>query len=259
MPSIDLAAVRSEIEQEREWREKELRSLKNLITQIRATEDQNVTRKALVVMLYAHFEGLTKALFTIYVNALNGLEIRISSAHSALAAAALADLFKALRNPNSKCKVFQHTLPQDVKLHRYARDREFLERTANFGAKALKIEPDLVVDTESNLKPVVLRKILFQLGLDPDVVAPWEGHVNQLIKRRNDVAHGTARDGIDVKDYDALEKAVKDVVDALVAALTTALTSQAYLAGTSLGNHGLVDGGGAATTSRPATSAGSGP
>lgn len=256
MPSIDLAAVRSEIELEREWREAELRFLKNRVAEIRTTKDQDVARKALVVMLYAHFEGLSKALFTIYVNALNGLGIAISSAHSALAAAALADLFKALRNPDSKCKVFARALPQDAKLHRYARDREFLERTAEFGIRTLTIDPDLVVDTESNLKPVVLRKILFQLGLDPDVVEPWEGTVNQLLKRRNDVAHGTARDGIGVKDYDALEKAVKEVVDALVAALTTALTKQAYLAGTSVGNHGLAAG---ATASGPATSAGSAP
>lgn len=256
MPSIDLAAVRSEIELEREWREAEIRFLKNRIAEIRAMKDQDVARKALVVMLYAHFEGLTKALFTIYVNALNGLGIAISSAHSALAAAALADLFKALRNPDSKCKVFARALPQDAKLHRYARDREFLERTADFGIRTLTIDPDVVVDTESNLKPVVLRKIIYQLGLDPDVVEPWEGTVNQLLKRRNDVAHGTARDGIGTKDYDALEKAVKEVVDALVAALTTALRKQAYLAGTSVGNHALVGG---ATASGPAPSAGSAP
>ncbi len=256
MPSIDLAAVRSEIELEREWREAELRFLKNRIAEIRTTKDQDVARKALVVMLYAHFEGLTKALFTIYINALNGLGIAISSAHSALAAAALADLFKALHNPNSKCKVFARALPQDAKLHRYARDREFLERTADFAKRTLMIDPDLVVDSESNLKPVVLRKILFQLGLDPDIVRPWEGTVNQLLKRRNDVAHGTARDGIDVTDYDTLEKAVKEIVDSLVAALSTALARQAYLAGSSVGNHGLAAN---ETASKPATGAGSAP
>lgn len=256
MPSIDLAAVRSEIELEREWREAELRFLRNRIAEIRATKDQDLVRKALVVMLYAHFEGLTKALFTIYVNALNGLGIAISSAHSALAAAAMADLFRALRNPDAKCKVFARALPRDTKLHRYARDREFLERSADFGSRTLTIDPDLVVDTESNLKPVVLRKILFQLGLDPDTVEPWEGTVNQLLKRRNDVAHGSAREGVGVKDYDALEKAVKEVVDALVAALTTALTNQAYLAGALVGNHGLTAG---ASASEAATSVGSAP
>jgi hypothetical protein len=245
--------MRAEIELEREWREAELRFLKNRIAEIRATKDQDVARKVLVVMLYAHFEGLTRALFTIYVNALNRLGVAISSAHSALAAAALADLFKALRNPDSKCKIFARALPQDAKLHRYARDREFLERTADFAIRTLTIDPDVIVDTESNLTPAVLRKILFQLGLDPEVVGPWEGTVNQMLKRRNDVAHGTARGGIGGKDYDALEKAVKEVADALVAALTTALTKQAYLAGTSLGNHGLAA---SATASGPVTSAG---
>lgn len=239
MPSIDLAALRSEVELEREWREAELRFLKNRVAEIRHAKDRDVARKALVVMLYAHFEGLTKALFTIYVNALNGLGITISSAHSALAAAALADLFKALRNPDSRCKVFGHQLPQDAKLHRYARDREFLERSADFGMRTLSISADLVVDTESNLKPVVLRKILYQLGLEPGLVEPWEGTVNQLLKRRNDVAHGTARNGVDEKDYESLEKAVKEVVDAMVAAITSALSVRAYLLVPGSGNHGL--------------------
>ncbi len=229
MPSIDLAEVRSEIELEREWREAELRLLKNQNAEIRTGNERAIARKALVVMLYAHFEGLTKALLTIYVNALNNLGITISQAHSALAAAALSDLFKALRNPNSKSKLFARQLPDDSELHRYARDREFLERTASFGARNLIIDVDTIIDVESNLKPVVLRKILFQLGFDPVVVKPWEGTVNQLLKRRNDVAHGTARAGIESNDYEALETAVKEIVDAMVACISDALSQQSYL------------------------------
>ncbi len=229
MLSIDFSEVRAEIELEREWREAELRLLKNRIAELRNENERDVARKALVVMLYAHFEGLTKALLIIYVNALNKLGIKLAQVHSALAACALSELFKALRNPNSKCKIFARQLPHDPKVHKYARDREFLERTADFGALTLAIDPDSIVDTESNLKPVVLRKILYQLGFDPQVVDPWEGTVNRLLKKRNDVAHGTARAGINSKDYDILEKAVKEVVDAVVAAITGAILKKSYL------------------------------
>lgn len=229
MSSIDLASVRSEIDLEREWRELELQFLKRRVAEIRDEEDGDVARKALVVMLYAHFEGLIKAILSIYVKALNGLKIPISQVHSALAAVALTDIFKALRNPDSKCKIFARKLPDDAKLHRSARDREFLERTSEFGMRPLAIDPDLVVNTESNLKPVVLRKILYQLGFDPALVEPWEKTVNQLLRRRNDVAHGTARAGLTAKEYDELEMAVKEVVDAIVAAITEALAREAYL------------------------------
>jgi len=256
MPPIDLAAVRSEIELEREWREAELRFLKNQIAKIEAEDDRNVARKALVVMLYAHFEGVTKALFSIYVNALNNLGATISQAHSALAASALRDLFKALRNPNSRCRVFARSLPDDSKLHRYARDREFLERNADFGSRDLSIDTDLVVDTESNLKPVVLRKILYQLGFEPGLVEPWEGAINQLLNRRNDVAHGTARSGLTVDAYAALETAVKEVVDAMVAAISDAISHQSYLA--SVSPHGLSTSTGAAPATVPAPTSSTG-
>lgn len=237
---IDLAGIRAEVEIEREWREGELRFLKNRVAEISDEKDRDVARKALLMMLYAHFEGLAKALLTIYVNGLNGLGISIATAHSALAAAALADVFRALRNPESKCKIFRRQLPQDTKLHRYAREREFLERTSEFAIQTLVIDADVVVDTEANLKPVVLRKMLYQLGLEPALVDPWEGTVNQLLRRRNDIAHGTAKGGVAAKEYEALEKSVKEVVDALVAALTAALSQQAYLSAPGAGNHGLM-------------------
>ena len=224
-----MASVRAEIEQEREWRESELRFLKNHISLVRSRRERSVARKALVVMLYAHFEGVTKAILTIYVNALNGLGIPLAQVNFALTACALADVFMALRNPHSKCKVFARQLPDDAKLHRYARDREFLERSAEFATRPLTIDPDSVVDTESNLKPVVLRKILYRLGFDPTLIDPWEGSVHILLKRRNDVAHGTAREGLNRESYNALEDAVRKVVDALVAATTGALSRQLFL------------------------------
>ncbi|NJO55106.1 MAG: hypothetical protein HC834_00765 [Rhodospirillales bacterium] len=228
MPAIDLAAVRSEIEQEREWREAELRALKNNVAGLRQEQQREIARKALVVMLYAHFEGVAKALFSIYVKEINRLAISLAEAHPALAAAAMAKVFGALRNPSSKCKEFARSLPDDTKLHRYARDREFLEQTADFGARLLHLEPESVVDTESNLKPVVLRKILYRLGFDPAIADSWEGAVHELLRRRNDVAHGTGTRGVDAKEYERLERAVKEVVDALVLALTDALSRQAY-------------------------------
>ena len=114
-------------------------------------------------------------------------------------------------------------------LHRFAREREFIEVAWQVASRPVQIDPDKVVDTESNLNPVVLRKILFQLGLDPKLAEPWEGTLDHLLRRRNDVAHGTAKDGLEEKDYVGLEQAVLLVIDGLVQAISHAVANRMYL------------------------------
>jgi hypothetical protein len=225
---IDIAALRAEIEAEREWREREMRMLRNQIALIPHEEHRKLARKALVVMLYAHFECVTKAIFAMYVNRLNALSLRVAEVVPALGAASLANVFRALRDPNTKCKEFARALPDDSALHRFARDRDFVEGAWTFASRALQIDGDSVVDTESNLKPVVLRKILFRLGMEPSTMQPWEGSIQQLLQRRNDVAHGTAKDGLSEDDYTKLEQATGLVVDEIVRAVSTAIIEQQY-------------------------------
>lgn len=135
-----------------------------------------------------------------------------------------------MRDPNRKCAEFARALPDDSALHRFARDREFMEVAWKIAARSVQIDPDVVADTESNLKPVVLRKMLFRLGLDPALAQPWEGAIHQLLNRRNDVAYGTAKAGLEEKEYGQLEQAVTLVIDGLVKAVSDAVAGQAYLA-----------------------------
>lgn len=230
MPAVDLAELRAEMEAEREWREREMRLLRNHVAALSTEDQRRVARKALVVMLYAHFEGLTKALLSMYVNRVNALALRVSDVAPSLAAAALTDLFRALRDANRKCKEFAKALPDDTALHRFARDREFVEVAWQVAGRVVQIDGDDVVDTESNLKPVVLKKILYRLGLDPALAQPWESVIHQLLNRRNDVAHGTAKSGLEVKEYVSLEQAVMLVIDELVRAISEAVANQRYLA-----------------------------
>lgn len=229
MPAVDLAELRAEMEGEREWREREMRMFKNQIAAITNAEQQRSSRKALVVMLYAHFEGVTKALLSMYVNRLNALALRIDEVAPALGAASIPDVFLALRNPESKCKEFAKTLPEDAALHRFARDREFIEVAWRIAERTVQINSDIIVNTESNLKPVVLKKILFRIGLDPDLATPWEGAMHQLLKRRNDIAHGSAKDGLSETDYSSLEQAVNAVIDDIVRAISDAVSRRLYL------------------------------
>lgn len=230
MPEIDLAELRAEMETEREWREKEMRQLRNQLSLLSSEDQRKTARKALVVMLYAHFEGLSKALLSMYVNRINNLGLRVDEVVPHIGAATLSEVFKALRDPNKKCAEFARALPNDSALHLFARDREFVEVAWKVAQRSVQIDADDVVDTESNLKPVVLKRILFRLGLDPDLAQPWEGTIHLLLNRRNDVAHGTAKAGLEEKEYVKLEQAVLLVVDGIVKAISNAVARKVYLA-----------------------------
>src|SRR6202012_5959932 len=103
MPDIDLADLRSEMETEREWRENEMRLLRNQIASISSDDARKIARKALVVMLYAHFEGACKALLSMYVNRLNALGLVVDQVQPAIGAASVSDVMFALRDPARKC------------------------------------------------------------------------------------------------------------------------------------------------------------
>jgi hypothetical protein len=232
MPEVDFAELRAEMESEREWRELEMRLFRNQVAALSTEDQRRVARKALVVMLYAHFEGVTKGLLSMYVNRLNALALLVSDVVPSLGAASLSDVFHALRDTNRKCKDFANALPDDTALHRFARDREFVEVAWQIASRTMQINTDDVVDTESNLKPVVLKKILYRLGLNPLLAQPWESVIHQLLNRRNDVAHGTSKSGLDEKEYASLEQAVTLVVDDLVKAISEAVARRQYLGST---------------------------
>ena len=225
---LSLADVRAEIEAEREWREKELRLLRNQCSLIHKEVDREIFRKFMVVALYAHFEGLTRAIFRVYIRGISRCDLNAKDLVSPLAAATLADVFYRLRDPQIKCAVFKKELLEDAKLHRFSRDCEFLERIRDFDEIPVNLEDDLV-DTESNLKPVVLKKILYRLGFEPNLVEAMKGPIDKLLRFRNDVAHGSRRNGYTERDYQELEDVVFQVVDQITEIITQAVHEKSYL------------------------------
>jgi hypothetical protein len=188
-----------------------------------------VYRKTLLVMLYSHFEGVCKAAFSVYVQSLNAENAALSDVVPALAASGMAEVFRDLRNAERKSPIFRVTAPDDSGLHRYARDREFVERMGEFLKLRLLLDSELIVDTESNLTPVVLQKIMFRLGLDHQTVERWARPIGELLGRRNSVAHGTHRKGVDEKTYAELEGAVFLLVDEIIRAVFEAMVKGVHL------------------------------
>jgi hypothetical protein len=218
----------AEIEEDRAWREGEIHKFQNRISEIDQPDDRDQYRRALILLLYAHFEGHCKFVLSLYVSAINRAGVTCGEATPAIAAASLADLFRDLRNPQKKSDIFRRRLPDDATLHRFARDREFCERVAEWEKRAVEI-PDDVVDAESNLTPTVLKKNLFRLGLPHEHFDSHAGTINKLLKIRNDISHGTGKDGVDEKLYDSLKAATFSVMTGVAADLMSALGQAAYL------------------------------
>ena len=224
---MNVAQLRAELEADQSWRQEEIRFFQNQTARLDTEEQQNPFRRVLILLLYAHFEGFSRFALTLYVNAINDIGMTCGEANPAIAAASLANLFRDLRDPQHKSEEFRRDLPDDTKLHRFARDREFIERVADFTIRPVNI-PDHVVDTESNLNPVVLRKNLYRLGLPYDLFKDFDKHIHQLLGYRNQIAHGERQWGIERRTYESLQDATFAIMDEITREIMKALQEKRY-------------------------------
>jgi len=226
---VDVDHFRAQLEGELEWREAEIRFFQNTCEQLDNPESAKQFRRALILMLYSHFEGYCKFALSLYVSVINASEAFCKDANPAIVASSISDVLQKLREGTGKAPEFRDALPDDSKLHRFARDREFVQRIDEVLARRVKI-PEDTIDMESNLKPVVLRKNLYRLGLQHDQFDDLEGQINKLLEFRNKIAHGASRAGIDRAAYDELRTSASRVMAGITAGVTRAVEERLYLA-----------------------------
>lgn len=199
----------------------EVRRLKNLFAGEADPGLRDEYRKSLVVVLYAHFEGFCVFALQHYLIAINQAGITCGQAISAILAGAWEPVFNAMEHGDQKCRVFTRPLPNDAGLHRHWRRRHFVEELDRMQRRPVTI-PEDAIDAESNLKPQVLQRNLFLLGLDHTFVDPHAEAIHNLLGRRNRIAHGDERRGVPALEYDEYESAVFEVCYRLIEFLTDA-------------------------------------
>jgi hypothetical protein len=223
-----IADLRAELEAERAWRSDEIRKFQNLGETISDPAEKDQYRRALVLVLYAHFEGYCKFTLSLYASVINSIGVLCDQADAALAAASLNELFRDLRNANKKSDLFRHSAPDDSKLHAFAREQEFVQRSAEFLRRAVEI-PDRAIDMESNLTPTVLSKNLFRLGFRHDTFAQYSSDIRKLLELRNRIGHGEMRSGVTQHKYDELRGSVDKVMSGVTVTVMRALEDKDYL------------------------------
>jgi hypothetical protein len=184
-------------------------------------------RRALVVMLYAHYEGFCKFALLQYIRAVNQVAIKCEEATSAIVAGAWARIFVEIEIGNRKSNIFSSKLPDDTRLHRFARRRDFVEQFAEFAGKVARI-PEGTIDIESDLWPIVMQKNLYLLGFNHNIFSGHDNAINQLINRRNNIAHGADRNGFTAEEYGKLEFAVFEIMDDLMDIIMDAIQKERY-------------------------------
>lgn len=217
---MTVETIWAQLESDMEWRQAEIRALANL-------HSATPKRRAMLVMLYAHIEGFCKNAFTTYVNAVNRSKISCSDAIEEIAAGAFSEIFHALQYGDRKQKVFQKPPPEDEGLAIFYRQAEFFAELPGFLQRHVNLS-ESVVNTEDNLSSKVVERNVVRLGLPRDLLRSHYADLNELVNRRNNIAHGGGGDLVKNTDYERLEKSAFRAMDELALTIVTAIENTHY-------------------------------
>jgi hypothetical protein len=76
---------------------------------------------------------------------------------------------------------------------------------------------------------VVLKKLLFRVGLDLAPSEKWAGTLNKLLNYRNAIAHGARKDGLDEAEYTSLRADVVQLTEEILTTLHDAAVKAQHL------------------------------
>lgn len=220
--------VYADLEADRASRESEIRLIENFLSSATDEHNRSMLKRSLILLTYAHLEGFCRFSLTAYVSAINAMGLSCGDASAAIAAAGFSKIFSRFTDIRQKHAFFRDKLPDDEKLHRTAREQEFVRDFDRARALPVAIS-DEIIDTKSNVDMTILKKLLFQLGLPFDPVDKYRSDIGRLVGVRNAIAHG---DRLKVpRDHELKEyiRAAMSVMDFLQGEVFKALSENRYL------------------------------
>lgn len=255
---MDIDSVRAQIEKDLAWRLEEIaffaRQLNNFkpldmndgdkqsVENKRVEGDKERFRKALVLMLYAHFEGFFRSAFTLYVSAINEERISLSEAIDELVASSLYNEFG--KYDNIKALVDQESSEINKTIKRLKNRVEWIKEFDELRQKKVIMLPissrhndkNSIIYTESNLNSEIIEKILYRLGFPSDIFnfqisgKTFKDILNEFLGRRNPIAHGEQlKEGINEKQYNEFKDVFDKITDIIPKIITRALNEKLYL------------------------------
>lgn len=225
---MTLEEFQTELELERTWRENDIRFLHNLQEKLSSSKEREQLRRSIIGMHYAHIEGFSYFAFSLYAESINELNLKCKEVKPAIAAASMHQIFSTLRKGEKKNPLFKRSLPDDKKLHQACQEIDFIENINQVAEKKVKI-PKEFINTENNVGPNVLRKLLYQMGLNNTDLDSISSDLSRLLNIRNDIAHGKYKNGISDKDYESFKACFNTIISKLSSLINTAFSQKHYL------------------------------
>lgn len=220
--------IDADIEEDRTTREEEIKLLENIHNTSDLEKDRERLRRMIVLLTYAHLEGFCRFALSAYVSEVNARNIECHAAATPIAAASLSPVFGALRDSQRKHRVFAKSLPDDSFLHLSAREQQFIDNYDETFKLKISI-PDKVIDTKSNVDTDILKKLLFQLGLNYTSVEEHRNILNRLLGTRNAIAHGDRLKTPSEDDVEDFLKSSRRIMEFLQTEVRDALANSRFL------------------------------
>jgi len=197
------------ISQDLDWREKEIASMRVLLSSPSITRSQkSALFRAAWAMLYAHYEGFIKNTLTIFFD-----EVERSTNRCELLPF------------NTKVFALQETL-KSMKNLAYDNMLVEIEKFQNMHYTNPPKFPN--VDTKSNLWPNILINLLKIADLDITVVEKNEAKLKTLVSRRNSIAHGEKNFINELSYFHGFEESVYDVLYDIALQVDSRLSQPPY-------------------------------
>lgn len=186
-------SIIDEITNDLNWRETELGLLKILLQRNKInTKQHQVIARAAWALLYAHYEGFSKFCLTIFFDYAKRVPLSCDVLPEKTKYFALGSAIKKLRNADSIA---------------------FLRELTDFVQNVVTGPPTFPdVDTESNLWPSVLEKLLEIADIDCPALDKHRVKIKTLVGRRNKIAHGEQDIIANYDYYVSYEVAVYEVM-----------------------------------------------
>ena len=208
-----LSELEDAIAKDMAWRVKEFIDLKLLVSSAKKHK-KNILIRASIILSYSHWEGHIKECALIYLCYINHLGISYENLNDNFIQLSLAEKFKegfSIKKFTSQ-KQIHHYLTTPI--------------NENF-----KINAEIVINTESNLKFEVFSNILDQLGLDKFHFELKENFINsKLLRCRNAIAHGERISNEEIEEtYNEVENELLNLIRIYQNLILNAATTKQYL------------------------------
>lgn len=201
-----------QIDDDLRWREDELAAMKLLaVKSVPNSISSRVLLRAMLALLYAHYEGFSKFAWDSYLDAIEhhgGLRAKHIESLAAFSCEGEFSMMKGnLTNVNLFC---------------------FYSRFSSIMNTPISFPPDKL-STKYNLEPETFFDRMEILGIDCHAMKDNKKTIAKVVGRRHEIAHGKFHDIKGVAKYVEYENAILSVMYELAINITEAIENKSYL------------------------------